>query len=239
VAEGRYNDQHVEISLEYLPDFSEEYSIKVRSGFGTAGVQIRLDQGWNLTQINQELDSNTDEIIGALSGALGSAAKLAQAGGEGQPRFVINASNVPLGYYEGVIASDPQGRKQLYGWRYVGFLPYRQCPGDGSGLDCFSCQDVPSPLFGLVYQNGTLTFKRLDEIERAPTQVLGLALPDEPPVGKDNMIRLPDVSPMGDADWGTTRSPSDAPSGPERLPHGTSPGPRRTRSGYRVSPRKE
>ena len=189
VVEGEFSDQHVEISMEYLPDFSEEYSIRVRPGLGTANVDIKLNNGWNLTQISQELDSPTGEIISAVGKALGEAAKLAQGGGGGTARFIVKASNVPLGYYEAVIAKDPCGQKQLYGWRYLGFLPYRQCPVKGSGGDCFSCNEVPTPVFALVYENGTLAFKQIDHIEETASETAAFALPEDPP----NMLRLPQI----------------------------------------------
>ncbi|MEK6249935.1 MAG: hypothetical protein N2C12_17255, partial [Planctomycetales bacterium] len=84
MAEGRDNDQHVAISLVYLPDYSEEYSINVKPGFGSANVQIKLDQGWNLTQLNQDLDSQTDEIRSAVGDVIG---KLPLAGSGGEGRF--------------------------------------------------------------------------------------------------------------------------------------------------------
>lgn len=190
VAEGEDNDQHVAISLVYLPDYSEEYSINVKPGFGSANVQIKLDQGWNLTQLNQDLDSQTDEIISAVGDVLG---KLPLAGSGGEGRFFVRASNVPLGYYEAVIDSDPNGCKQLYGWRYVGFLPYRQCPVTAGGLDSFHCNEVPGPLFGLVFESGTLTFKRLDAVEQIEPELIGLAPPADPPTGSNGIIRLPPV----------------------------------------------
>jgi hypothetical protein len=189
VAEGESHGQHVAISLEYLPDFSEEYSIHVRSGLGSANVQVTLADGWNLTQINQNLDSQTDEILKALSEVAG---KIPAAGFAGEGRMVVKSSNVPLGYYEAVIGLDPLGRKQLYGWRYTGFLPFAHCPMDGAGLDCFHCGEVPSPLFGLVFRDGTLTFCRLDEARSFAPEVTVVAEHD-PHLMSTALARLPAV----------------------------------------------
>ena len=41
-----------------------------------------------------------------------------------EPQGRILATNIPFGFYEAVIARDPKGKKQLYGWRYVGFMPF-------------------------------------------------------------------------------------------------------------------
>ena len=60
----------VRISLVYLPDYSEEYSIDVRSGLGIANVGIKLENGWNLTEISQELDSQTDDNVKAMASLL-------------------------------------------------------------------------------------------------------------------------------------------------------------------------
>src|SRR5579863_4067437 len=120
----------VEIKLEYLPDFTEEYAISVRPGLGVAEVGITLQDGWNLTGINQKLDSKFAETLAAAAGI----AKTAASAG-GAPRATQDftpsqffASNVPFGYYEAVISADPNGCKRLYGWRYVGFMPTLTCP---------------------------------------------------------------------------------------------------------------
>jgi hypothetical protein len=71
----------------------------------------------------------------------------------------VRASNVPLGFYEAVLARDPQGRKQLYGWRYVGFQPFNGCPLAAGGQEPACCNDFET--YGLVFDNGIMTFKRL------------------------------------------------------------------------------
>ncbi|MCS7471615.1 hypothetical protein NZK35_33625 [Stieleria sp. ICT_E10.1] len=171
VSTTRPSDEFVAISLEYLPDFSEEYSIDVRPGLGSAHVSVGLTDGWNLTSLNQELDSQFDENVKAI-------ADLAKAGtgflptakdsrgsvpGSSQ-KFVVAATNVPIGYYESVISKDACGKKRLYGWRYVGFLPFSPCPTEMCGGQHLVCGSVPSELFGIVFDNGVMTFKRLDAI---------------------------------------------------------------------------
>ncbi|MDA0832105.1 MAG: hypothetical protein O2955_08340 [Planctomycetota bacterium] len=131
------SDRFVEIKLQWLPDFSEEYAIKVHSGFGTNTTNITLENGWNLTAINQTLDSQTDENITAVSKLIDSVASGVAGANKNldgraetakAPDIVVRATDIPLGYYESVIAVDPCGKKQLYGWRYVGFMPYGGCP---------------------------------------------------------------------------------------------------------------
>ena len=169
-------DEFVSISLEYLPDFSEEYSINVTPGLGSATVSVGLENGWNLQTINQELDSQFNENVAALSNLAGSLGSLnvPTSGGDkgdslGPPagstqKFVVPATNVPIGYYESVISADSCGKKRLFGWRYIGFLPFASCPTDMCGSAKLHCQDSPSPLFGLVFENGVMTFKRMDII---------------------------------------------------------------------------
>ena len=180
VTEGRKttvtpSDEYVSISLEYLPDFSEEYSIDVRPGLGVAEVSIALEDGWNLTAINQTLDSQTDENIEAIAELAKAAVKFVPSkSAESAPpgsskRFVVEATNVPIGYYESVISEDGCGRKRLYGWRYVGFLPFAACPTDMCGTQHLPCSGVPSDLFGLVFRNGAVVFQRLDRIDPVPT----------------------------------------------------------------------
>jgi hypothetical protein len=169
------SDEYVSISLEYLPDFSEEYSIDVRPGLGVAEVSIALEDGWNLTAINQTLDSQTDENIEAIAELAKAATEFvpsssAEAAPPGSSkRFVVEATNVPIGYYESVISEDGCGRKRLYGWRYVGFLPFAACPTEMCGSQHLACSAVPSDLFGLVFRNGAMVFQRLDRIDPVPT----------------------------------------------------------------------
>jgi hypothetical protein len=153
--------ESIEISLEYLPDFSEEYSIHMRTGFGVNNTTIQLDQGWNLTSLNVQLDSKTSENLQAIGSLLGGVSGMIPR--DGPPRgFVVQATNVPLGYYEAVIGTY-SGKKHLYGFRYVGFMPYAACPLTACGMEEYDCQ-FQGELYGLIFENGVLTFKRLEDV---------------------------------------------------------------------------
>ena len=81
------SDRFVHISLQYVPDFGEEYSITVRSGLGVNNTTITLQDGRNLTSINQQLDSRFDENVKAVAELVKAAGGLAGAGvGNGQGR---------------------------------------------------------------------------------------------------------------------------------------------------------
>lgn len=169
-AAGVSNDLVV-MSLAYLPDFSEEYSIHVRAGFGVNKTKITLEDGWKLTQLDVDVDSKTSENITAIAGLIESIGGLIPAARAFGPsdKACIKASNVPLGYYESVISPGPDGRKRLYGWRYVGFAPFAACPQQGTGADCLDCQS----LYGLVFESGAMVFKPLaaaaaPNVERDP-----------------------------------------------------------------------
>jgi hypothetical protein len=165
------DEHYVQIQLQYLPDYSEEYAIDVRSGLGIADVSITLTDGWNLTGINQKLDSQTDESLRAMAEILGSASDIASANARiadpnksaPTPEFRVKATNVPLGYYESVIGQDACGKKRLYGFRYVGFLPYQACPVSLAGMEFGSCETTE--IYGLVFENGTMVFRPLPRIE--------------------------------------------------------------------------
>lgn len=154
---------YVALSLEYLPDFSEEYSIHVNSGFGSNKTSITLTQGWNLTALNVDVDSQTDEKIKAMGDLLSGVADVASATRGDEPNgFVIRATNVPLGYYEAVVA-DCGGCKTLQGFRYVGFMPF------AAGGACSPHVAPPvvgneGPLYALVFDQGVMTFKPLGEV---------------------------------------------------------------------------
>ncbi len=162
----------VRLSLVYLPDFSEEYAIDVRSGLGIANVGIKLQDGWNLTEISQELDSQTDENTKAVASLLSAVGDVlptsAGSGTTPQVSFTMPARNVPLGFYESIIGRDNRGCKRLYGFRYVGFVPFSACPLDMSGQASGCCNDPLSQLYGLSFVEGQMAFIPLAELEQRP-----------------------------------------------------------------------
>lgn len=168
------SDKYVTLELKYLPDFSEEYSINVSPGLGVANVEISLEEGWNLTGINQQLDSKFSENLQAVGSLIGAVAPKGLIGtadeGETPPgtvKQVVAARNIPIGFYESVIGKDGgcRGKKRLYGWRYVGFAPYNACPLDAScgGSEHIACNDgsLNGVLYGLTFINGVMVFKPL------------------------------------------------------------------------------
>lgn len=162
----------VRISLAYLPDFSEEYSIDVRSGLGIASVGIKLEDGWNLTEISQQLDSQTDENTKAFASLLSAVGDVVPttASGNVAPEvgFTVPARNVPIGFYESIIGRDNQGHKRLYGFRYVGFVPFAGCPIDMGGQQAACCNDPNSGLYGLSFVDGQMLFLPLDQMAHLP-----------------------------------------------------------------------
>ena len=56
--------------IVWLPDRSEEYVIRVKSGIGSVDSKFTLQDGWNLTGLNETRDSKTPEMINALRGSL-------------------------------------------------------------------------------------------------------------------------------------------------------------------------
>ncbi len=148
------------MKLEWLPDFSEEYSIRAKTGIGKNETSFKLENGWNLTELNVKIDSRVPEnieatakLLEAIPKAVGDKAKVVG------NSFVVCATNVPLGYYESVISRGPDGKKRLYGWRYVGFMPYATCPLEGSGVECSPCDS--GQIYGLGFENGVMTFRPL------------------------------------------------------------------------------
>jgi len=150
------------ISLEttMLPDFSEEYSIHVRSGLGNNKTSITLEDGWNLTRLNVEVDSQTDEKLRAV-GEIMKGIPTGQFGSTSEQQIEVRGTNVPLGLYESVIVHDGCG-KRLAGFRYIGFLPFSgglSSVGFDSGFD-------DGGLYGLVFDKeaNVMVFKMLHEI---------------------------------------------------------------------------
>ena len=159
------SDEFVSISLQYLPDFSEEYSIRVRAGLGINETNIALKDGWNLTQISQKLDSQFDESLEAVAAVIKSLPipTAAKSRGASEMKMVVRATNVPLGFYESVVSCGVDGKKQLCGWRYVGFQPFNVCPGQ----PCMAplMESDPFAVFALVFDRGVMTFKPISQVE--------------------------------------------------------------------------
>lgn len=169
----------VRVSLVYLPDFSEEYSISVRSGLGVADVGIKLEDGWNLTEISQELDSQTDENVKAMGSLLSAVGGLIPTSTNQRVAenvsFTVPARNVPIGFYESVVGRDPCNVKRLYGFRYLGFMPFAGCPVEMHGHSHASCQDPGAcgqhpagSLYGLTFAGGEMVFQPLDVMAVTP-----------------------------------------------------------------------
>ena len=76
--------------------------------------------------------------------------------------MAVPASNVPIGLYEAVISKGCDGKKRLYGFRYVGFMPYSACPLESCGGETRPCFD--GQVYGLVFDGKQMTFKLLQGI---------------------------------------------------------------------------
>ncbi len=168
------------ITLEYLPDFSEEYAIDVRSGLGVANVGIKLQDGWNLTEISQDLDSQTDEnvkAVGSLISSIGDVMPSASIkSADPSSSFIVQGHNVPVGYYESVIGRDAQGCKRLYGFRYLGFIPFASCPIEMSGHDHACCGDPMQSMYGLTYRDGQMVFESLSSMAVTPATASDISM---------------------------------------------------------------
>ena len=146
----------VNLKLEYLPDFNEEYSAHVK---GKASVALK--DGWNLVGVNTKEAPKDKEEPPAKIEAIP------------LPPAVVAASNVPIGYYESVYGYNG-AKKFLQGWRYIGMTTLGggtpnvcrvpghspNCPPGGNAAN--GC--INGPLYGLVFFNGAMTFRQLDEI---------------------------------------------------------------------------
>lgn len=163
----------VSMSLMYMPDFAEEYSIQLKPGLGVGELSLELDNGWNLTSVGMKTDQQTDEIITSVANLVSSLSDAANNMTAARQKNGANcecslyATNIPFGFYEAVIATDPCGRKQLYGWRYIGFMPFQACPTTACGLDQVSCHD-PTTIYGMVIRDdGVLVFEPIANIPRS------------------------------------------------------------------------
>lgn len=154
----------VTMKIEYLPDYSEEYSIRATPGLGRSKLNVQLQNGWNLNSVDAETDQKYAEIIGSMAQLAGNLKPFLDT-----PMHAKAEENVPLGYYEAVIAVNECGRKEMMGWRYVGFMPHLACPPKANVYrDHISCGS--EPMYQIVFEDGTLKMKPMPISE---TRVLG------------------------------------------------------------------
>lgn len=170
---GTNAPEFVKLEMKMMPDFSEQYSIHPRAGFGDNTTNLTLDEGWNLTKIDAKLDSKTDENIKSIAGFVKSAAALAPSGARSADTgrknknngAVITARNVPFGVYEAVISCDESGTKRLAGFRYIGFMPNVTCPVNSCGSQTQCCDGEVYGLVNEVIDGKSLTvFKLISDI---------------------------------------------------------------------------
>lgn len=159
---GNEKPGFVTLEMVTMPDFSEEYSIHVSSGLGTNNTSITLDDGWKLSKLDVDIDSQFDENVKAISDLVGSVGGLGGRGAQlngGAPSLMVRACNVPLGLYESVLSRGPDGVKRLFGFRYIGFFPYNPCPIESCGVMEQGCLD--GDVYGLVFEDGVMVFRPL------------------------------------------------------------------------------
>ena len=151
----------VSIELRYLPDYSEEYSIRMTPGINASTTfDPKFSNGWMLTGFSSTTDQQVDDLINAIAGAVSGSIPKGAGSRVGTAQDVDAKSNVPLGFYEAVIASDHCGRKHLVGWRYVGFYPYSPCPMSGCAeMQPAACD--PYSVWQLVWDGDGLKFVRM------------------------------------------------------------------------------
>ena len=171
----------VAITLEYLPDFSEEYSVEAHTGIGSNDTQITLNASGVLTGLNVNTTSGVSDLITSVGGLIGNLPKPTSGGvpnesANATSTMVVPAYRVPLGYYEAVVSTGPDCKKHLYGWRYVAFAPFNKCPTEGSGLAYFNCEC--ESLYGLVIKDGVLVFERIDDIAGDPVVITTSEAPE-------------------------------------------------------------
>jgi hypothetical protein len=152
----------VAIQLAHLPDYNEEYAIELRPGMGIGELEIKLEDGWNLTSVGMKTDQQVDELATAGGSLIGALRRPADA--RDPQQIVAEATrNVPLGFYEPVVGCDEHGRRHLIGWRYVGFLPFAACPVEVNVCsNTVACDGAD--IWALVNTPNGLRFQKLADV---------------------------------------------------------------------------
>ncbi len=199
------------ISLCYLPDFGEEYSVHIHPGLGASKLSVTLENGWNLTSINQDLDSKTSDNVNAAAGLVKAltpgglytppAATARDINGKEKvpaaiPDAFVFGHEVPIGYYEAVVGRSPHdGAKRLLGFRYVGFLPFASGPVDTTAAATACCADGSETLYGLVLEKGVLIFNPLSELAISSSiPALASAKPEHSVGSSDSQAKPPTLA---------------------------------------------
>jgi hypothetical protein len=174
----------VKLELQYLPDYNEEYSIHPK---GRKPPAVALQDGWNLVAVGGP----------APPPAKPEAAAPPPAADMKLPEYVVASSNIPIGFYESVFDTAGQG-KYLKGWRYVGWSVWGGGPPTGVDAAATAAQAhygpgmppqgvgasaVQGALYGIVFFNGAMTFRQIDEIAGNMTcPQYAKTIPDPAPV---------------------------------------------------------
>ena len=163
----------VKLEVLQLQDYSEEYSIHPK---GRKPPAVALKDGWNLVAVGGPAPPpDKPEPPAPPADPI----KL--------PEYVMASSNIPIGVYESVFDSNGRGGKYLKGWRYIGTSIYGG--GDPNGIDpaVLAAQAaqkpgcppgtpnggpplgptgsaIQGPLYGIVFFNGAMTLRQIDEI---------------------------------------------------------------------------
>lgn len=153
----------VNLKLEYLPDYAEEYSVHVR---GKAAVSLK--DGWNLVGLTTKGSPPPPPAKDEPPAPAPAPAPPVL------PQAVVAATNVPMGYYESVYELIGP-TKYFKGWKYIGFTVLGPTkPGicrkpESAGAHGTGNNGVPGecymgPLYGMVFFNGVMTFRQVEEI---------------------------------------------------------------------------
>jgi hypothetical protein len=168
----------VKLELQYLPDYNEEYSIHPK---GRKPPAVALKDGWNLVAVGGPAPPPDKPEAAAPPPPAADGMKL--------PEYVLAAGNIPIGFYEAVFDMSGQS-KYLKGWRYIGWSVWGG--GNPNGADAATIaaagaaakgkagcapgeppatppgtptgSAIPGALYGIVFFNGAMTFRQIDEI---------------------------------------------------------------------------
>ena len=83
----------------YLPNMKEEYVIVPKPGLGTVAFKPTLQDGWNLTNFDGNIDTKTNENIKAIGDFIGSVAPIAGLGKPFAPGAQESTNKLSPGLY--------------------------------------------------------------------------------------------------------------------------------------------
>jgi hypothetical protein len=84
------------VRVVWLPNPKEQYAVDARTGLGTQGLALTLEDGWRLTSVTSNVDTKVPDVIGPATGLLAAAGALIPKGADVRS---LESPDLPAGQF--------------------------------------------------------------------------------------------------------------------------------------------